>query len=114
MHMVAISAHSRDEPSDISGLLVLLPTIAMGCMTPKEHWYYGAHGTPAGATSTHSSDGPSNISEPLLLPPTIAMGYMTSGTVATVGHVARTRLLLVLTVATGRLTSADRCYYYPQ
>jgi hypothetical protein len=56
--MGATSAHSCDEPSDISGLLLVPPTVAMGDMTIDDRCYYW--NVPV-TTSTHSSDGPYDI-----------------------------------------------------
>jgi hypothetical protein len=56
--MGATSAHSSDEPSDISGLLLVPPTVAMGDMTIDDRCYYW--NVPV-TTSTHSSDGPYDI-----------------------------------------------------
>jgi hypothetical protein len=46
----------------------------------------------------------------LLVVPTSMMGTLTSRIVATVGHVAHARLLLAPTAVTGTLTLADLCY----
>jgi hypothetical protein len=74
---VAASAHSSDGLPDISGPLLLSPTIAMGDMASDDHCYCWARGTCVGAPSAHSSDGSSNTSGPLLLPPIVATCDMT-------------------------------------
>jgi hypothetical protein len=83
---VADNAHTSDGLYDISGPLLLPPTIVTCSMTSDDHWYCGTHGTRISATSAHSSDGSFYISGLLLLPPTMVMGH---------------------------LTSVGRCYYHP-
>jgi hypothetical protein len=77
---VATSIHSSDELTDISGSLLLPPTIAMamGYLTSEDYCYYGVCDTRVIATSTHNNDRSSNINGLLLLPPTIAIDYLTS------------------------------------
>jgi hypothetical protein len=58
--------------------LLLAPTTVMDTLTLVDRYYCGARGTHVGATSAHTNDGPSDISGPLLLPPTVATGDMTS------------------------------------
>jgi hypothetical protein len=55
--VVADSAHSNDGPYDISGPLLLPPTIGMNSMTLEDHCYCGACGTRVGATSACNTDG---------------------------------------------------------
>jgi hypothetical protein len=88
--VVVASAHSNDGQSDISGPLLLPPTIPMGSMTSEDRCYCGAPDMCVDFTSAQSSDGPSDINGPLvvppliatvrpfLLPPIAATGYMTS------------------------------------
>jgi hypothetical protein len=57
----ATNAHSSDGPSDISGLLLLPPTVATGDMTSDDRCYYWARGIHAVATDAHNSDGPYDI-----------------------------------------------------
>jgi hypothetical protein len=64
---VATSAHSNDGQSDISGPLLLPPTIATGSMTSEDRCYYVARGTRVVADNAHSSDGSYDISGLLLL-----------------------------------------------
>jgi hypothetical protein len=78
MRVGASSAHSSDEPSDISGPLLLPSIMATDRLTSVGHCYCGARGTHTDPTSPNSSDEPSDISGPLLLPSTVVMGYMTS------------------------------------
>jgi hypothetical protein len=40
-HTIATSAHNSDEPSDISGSLLLPPTMATGYLTLEYCCYYG-------------------------------------------------------------------------
>jgi hypothetical protein len=58
---VAASPHTSDEPSDITGPLLLPPTVVMDYMTSDDLYYYWARG-----------------SAWLLLAPTVAMGVLTS------------------------------------
>jgi hypothetical protein len=60
-HAVATSAHSSDELSDISRLLLLAPIVGTGDMTLGDRCYYWAHGTRVVATGAHSSDRPYDI-----------------------------------------------------
>jgi hypothetical protein len=53
---VATSAYSSDGSSDISRLLLLPPTIAMGYMISEDRCYYGTRGMHAVATNAHISD----------------------------------------------------------
>jgi hypothetical protein len=78
MHVGATSAHSSDGPSDISGLLLLPPTVATVYLTSDDCCYCEARGTHMVATNTHNSDRLSDISGPLLLQPTVATDYMAS------------------------------------
>jgi hypothetical protein len=77
---VATSIHSSDELTDISGSLLLPPTIAMmmGYLTSEDYCYYEVCDTRTIDTSTHNNDRSSNINGLLLLPPTIAIDYLTS------------------------------------
>jgi hypothetical protein len=79
-------------------------------MTSEDRCYCGAHGTCAVAASTYNNNVQSDISELLLQPLTIVTSYR--GPFLLWGHVAHTRVLLVPTIATDRLTSADHCNYH--
>jgi hypothetical protein len=85
--------------------LLIAPTAATSHMTTADSYYCGACGTRVGATSVHCSDGPFDISESLLLPSTMATGHLTSAVIATVGHMACTRLLLAPIATAGCRTS---------
>jgi hypothetical protein len=61
MRAGATNAHSSDGPSDISGLLLLPPTVATGDMTSDDRCYYWARGIHAVATDAHNSDGSYDI-----------------------------------------------------
>jgi hypothetical protein len=58
---VATSAHSSDMLSDISGPLLLPPTVATGDMTSGDRCYYCARGMRVVATGTHSNNGSYDI-----------------------------------------------------
>jgi hypothetical protein len=51
MHMVSTRHQSSDKPSDISGLLLLPPTVVTGYMTSDDRCYYWARGTRMVVTS---------------------------------------------------------------
>jgi hypothetical protein len=74
----AISAHSSDGPSDISGPLLLPPTMMTGSLTSMSRCYCRTRGTREVPTSPNSNNGTSDISGPLLLPSTVVTDYMTS------------------------------------
>jgi hypothetical protein len=57
MHVGATSAHNNDELFDIGGPLLLPPTMAMGCLTPVGHCYYGARSTRAVSTTPIAAMG---------------------------------------------------------
>jgi hypothetical protein len=78
MGVVATSPHNNDELSDISGPLLLTPTIATGSLTSEDVATVGAHGTSVVATSPHNSDGLSDISGSLLLASIVAMSALIS------------------------------------
>jgi hypothetical protein len=61
MHAGATSAHISDGPSDISGPLLLPPTVATDDMTSDDCCCYWAHDTHAVATGAHNNDGPYDI-----------------------------------------------------
>jgi hypothetical protein len=63
---------------DISGTLLLPPTVATDSMTSDNRCYCRTHDTHTISTSTNSSNGSSDISGLLLLPSTAAIGYMIS------------------------------------
>jgi hypothetical protein len=61
MRMSANGTHISDGLFDISGPLLLPPTIATGDMTSDDHCYYWTHRMNTVATSTHSIDWPCDI-----------------------------------------------------